>query len=83
MSRGKPLTLQQMQNEGMIVLDEVFNDAYKPKYLAVQTRHKIWLVVARSVYSGDEPRLIKGDERIKVCQSQKEAEGFAKLLKEG
>ena len=80
----KPITIQQIQSEAMQVLDEAFKDAYKKSnYLAVQTRHKVWLVVARSVYSGDEPRLIKGDERIKVCQSQKEAEGFAKLLKEG
>jgi hypothetical protein len=78
----KPITIQQIQSEAWGVLDEAFKNAYKPKYLAVQTRHKVWLVVARSVYSGDEPRLIKGDERIRVCQSQKEAEGFAKLLKE-
>jgi len=79
---SKLLTIAQIQNDALRMLDDAFKDSYKTKYLAVQTRHKIWLVVARSVYSGDEPRLIKGDERIKVCESQKEAEGFAKLLKE-
>jgi hypothetical protein len=73
--------MAQIQNDALRMLDDAFKDVYKTKYLAVQTRHKIWLVVARSILSGDEPRLIKGDERIKVCESQKEAEGFAKLLR--
>ena len=76
------LTIQQMLAEANKVLKDAVDNHNKKKYVAVQTRHKIWLVVARSVYSGDEPRLIKFDERIKVCASQQEAEGFAKLMKE-
>lgn len=76
------LTIDSIKKEALAVLEDELSRSYKRKYLAVQTRHKIWLVVARSMYNGDEPKLIKGDERIKVCASKQEAEGFAKLLKE-
>lgn len=76
------LTIAGITKEALSVLENELGNAYKMKYLAVQTRHKVWLVVARSVYNNDEPRLIQFDERIKVCASQAEAEGYAKLLKE-
>lgn len=78
----KPITMQQITREALQILNDELDKSHKKKYLAVQTRHGVWLVIARSVYSGDEPRLIKFDERIKVCANKQEAEGFAKLLKE-
>jgi len=78
----KPITVQQVTKEALKILNDELEESHKKKYVAVQTRHKVWLVVARSVYSGNEPRLIKFDERIKVCANKQEAEGFAKLLKE-
>jgi hypothetical protein len=77
----KPITMQQITREALKILNDELDKSHKKKYLAVQTRHGVWLIVARSVYSGDEPRLIKFDERIKVCESQQEAEGFEKLLR--
>ena len=79
---SKPITVQQITKEALAILEDELVKTYKKKYVAVQTRHGVWLVVARSMYSGDEPRLIKFDERIKVCANKEEAEGFAKLLKE-
>ena len=77
----KPITMQQITKEALKILNDELDKSHKKKYLAVQTRHGVWLIVARSVYSGDEPRLIKFDERIKVCESQQEAEAFVKLLR--
>ena len=77
----KPITMQQITKEALKILNDELDKSHKKKYLAVQTRHGVWLVVARSVYSGNEPRLIKFDERIKVCESQQEAEAFVKLLR--
>jgi len=77
----KPITMQQITKEALKILNDELDKFYEKKYLAVQTRHGVWLVVARSVYSGNEPRLIKFDERIKVCESQQEAEAFVKLLR--
>ncbi len=76
----KPITMQQITKEALKILNDEL-DNYKKKYLAVQTRAGVWLVVARSTYSGDEPRLIPFDERIKVCESKQEAEAFVKLLR--
>ena len=77
----KPITMQQITREALKILNDELDKSHKKKYLAVQTRHGVWLVVSRSVYSGNEPRLIKFDERIKVCESQQEAEAFVKLLR--
>ncbi len=77
----KPITMQQITKEALKILNDELDKSHEKKYLAVQTRHGVWLVVARSVYSGNEPRLIKFDERIKVCESQQEAEAFVKLLR--
>lgn len=79
---AKPLTTSAITKEALKILNDELDKSHKKKYVAVQTRHGVWLVVARSMYSGDEPRLIEFDERIKVCANKQEAEGFAKLLKE-
>lgn len=79
---AKPLTTSAITKEALKILNDELSKTYKKKYVAVQTRAGVWLVVARSMYSGDEPRLIEFDERIKVCANKQEAEGFAKLLKE-
>lgn len=77
----KPITVQQVTKEALKILNDELEKSHGKKYLAVQTRAGVWLVVARSIYSGDEPRLIKFDERIKVCANKQEAEAFVKLLR--
>lgn len=80
-----PITITQLIADIQQQLDRAFTQAYensKPKYLAVQTRSGTWLVVERSVYSGDEPKLSNFDKQLRACKDQKEAEAFVKLLKE-
>lgn len=76
------IDIKEMMKHATSALKEAVDNAYKTKFVAVKTRHGEWLVVERSVYSGDEPRLTKSDERIKVCANEQEARAFIKLLKE-
>jgi hypothetical protein len=76
------ITIQQMVADAKQTMDEAFDEAYKDKYIAVQTRKGVWLVVKRTAYSGDEPKLRHFDVRVRACKDQQEAEAFVKLLKE-
>ena len=77
-----PITIKQIIADIKQHMDKAYEEAYKDKYLAVQTRDGTWLVVKRTAYSGDEPKLRDFDVRVKVCKDQQEAEAFVKLLKE-
>ena len=79
------LTIHQIIADIRRQMDNAFTQVYensKPKYLAVQTRRGTWLVIERSAYGGDEPKLCDYDKQLRACKDQKEAEAFVKLLKE-